>query len=276
MFFLCLATCVLLRGAGPTAQPLAGPFICITLCLFSWWFFTDSIPWDSSPWKKNTMWGRSFMFFNQPPNRCKSKIMPAFFWLPPGIWSINTIWKSTWPGATRSNSCGYGSHLLLPRGTLWDSFCFVWRHKENWVVVSNIFHVHPYLGKIPILTNVFQRGWNHQPEKFDFFDWLVIFCYCIHLYTVYIYDMMQMFSVSCLFTCRETHLHVFLVFTLDRDCIIRANLKGISKKTTRMDYSLRWAKMLWLISHRPNKDWELSRSIFVFKIPEVSFHAFLS
>ena len=29
---------------------------------------------------------------------------------------------------------------------------------------SNIFHVHPYLGKIPILTNIFQ-GWNHQPGK---------------------------------------------------------------------------------------------------------------
>ena len=28
------------------------------------------------------------------------------------------------------------------------------------VVVSNIFYVHPYLGKIPILTNIFQR--NHQ------------------------------------------------------------------------------------------------------------------
>ena len=24
------------------------------------------------------------------------------------------------------------------------------------------FYVHPYLGKIPILTNIFQRGWNHQ------------------------------------------------------------------------------------------------------------------
>ena len=27
---------------------------------------------------------------------------------------------------------------------------------------SNIFHFHPYLGKIPILTNIFQRGWNYQ------------------------------------------------------------------------------------------------------------------
>ena len=25
-----------------------------------------------------------------------------------------------------------------------------------------MFHFEPYLGKIPILTNIFQRGWNHQ------------------------------------------------------------------------------------------------------------------
>ena len=27
---------------------------------------------------------------------------------------------------------------------------------KNWVVVSNILYVHPYLGKIPILTIIFQ------------------------------------------------------------------------------------------------------------------------
>ena len=31
-----------------------------------------------------------------------------------------------------------------------------------WMVVSNIFYVHPYLGRIPILTNIFQVLWNHQ------------------------------------------------------------------------------------------------------------------
>ena len=25
-----------------------------------------------------------------------------------------------------------------------------------------MFYFHPYLGKIPNLTNIFQRGWNHQ------------------------------------------------------------------------------------------------------------------
>ena len=29
---------------------------------------------------------------------------------------------------------------------------------------SKIFDFHPYLGKIPILTHVFQTGWNHQLE----------------------------------------------------------------------------------------------------------------
>ena len=34
--------------------------------------------------------------------------------------------------------------------------------KNNWLVVSNMFYFHPYLGKIP---NLFQRGWNHQLDK---------------------------------------------------------------------------------------------------------------
>ena len=48
-----------------------------------------------------------------------------------------------------------------------------------WVVVSNIFCFHPYLGKIPILTNIFQRGWHHQPEIschiLSFERW----CFCV-------------------------------------------------------------------------------------------------
>ena len=37
-----------------------------------------------------------------------------------------------------------------------------------WVVVSNIFYFHPYLGKISNLTNMFQIGWNHQLVLFMF------------------------------------------------------------------------------------------------------------
>ena len=38
--------------------------------------------------------------------------------------------------------------------------------KQNSVVVSIFSYFHPYLGKLSILTNIFQMGWfNHQPEK---------------------------------------------------------------------------------------------------------------
>ena len=38
---------------------------------------------------------------------------------------------------------------------------------HDWLVVSNICYFHPYLGKIPILTNIFQMGWfNHQLDDF--------------------------------------------------------------------------------------------------------------
>ena len=36
---------------------------------------------------------------------------------------------------------------------------------------SNMFYFHPYLGKIPILTSIFQRGWNHQPVCFE---WILL------------------------------------------------------------------------------------------------------
>ena len=36
----------------------------------------------------------------------------------------------------------------------------------DWVVVSNIFYFHPYLGKWSNLTNIFQMAWNHQLVDF--------------------------------------------------------------------------------------------------------------
>ena len=37
---------------------------------------------------------------------------------------------------------------------------------QNWVVVSNMFYFHPFLGKWSNLTNIFQMGWfNHQLEN---------------------------------------------------------------------------------------------------------------
>ena len=51
-------------------------------------------------------------------------------------------------------------------------------------MVSNICYFHPYLQKIPILTNTFQIGWNHQ---------LVI-----------LPDMRSVISLDCSFWCTQT------------------------------------------------------------------------
>ena len=48
---------------------------------------------------------------------------------------------------------------------------------DDLVVVSNIFYFHPYLGKIPILTNIFQTGWNHQLDDYSVFH-LVFHHFC--------------------------------------------------------------------------------------------------
>ena len=45
-------------------------------------------------------------------------------------------------------------------------------------MVSNVFYVHPYLGKIPMLTNIFQMGWNHQLD-----------CSCYCFYRLWLFSM---------------------------------------------------------------------------------------
>ena len=72
-------------------------------------------------------------------------------------------------------SCLALAEVILGEETEW----LIWRNGRNsnaekvicwvskiqtWLVVSNIFHFHPYLGKISNLTNMFQLGWNHQLE----------------------------------------------------------------------------------------------------------------
>ena len=47
------------------------------------------------------------------------------------------------------------------------------KRSETWLgMVSNMFYVHPYLGKWSNLTNIFQMGWNHQPELFR---WTILY-----------------------------------------------------------------------------------------------------
>ena len=65
-------------------------------------------------------------------------------------------------GEARAQALRLGSPLKTPiPGPSGESD---WRFPNShpWLVVSNIFYFHSYFGKIPILTNIFLRGWNHQ------------------------------------------------------------------------------------------------------------------
>ena len=46
------------------------------------------------------------------------------------------------------------------------------------VVVSMISYFHPYLGKIPNLTNIFQMGWNHQLDVCVDYVYIIRFVCC--------------------------------------------------------------------------------------------------
>ena len=52
-----------------------------------------------------------------------------------------------------------------------------------WLVVSDIFYVHPYLGKIPILTNIFSDGLKPPTRCISkyFIDLSSWFCFCFIL-----------------------------------------------------------------------------------------------
>ena len=96
----------------------------------------------------------------------------AFISIPKGGWEIAKFWINdftiqqylpTWNArkpnknhrTTKKHRCGsffFATHFF--RGLWWL------------VVASNIFHFHPYFGKISNLTGIFQMGWfNHQPDE---------------------------------------------------------------------------------------------------------------
>ena len=72
------------------------------------------------------------------------------------------------------SACGFGvgfGYLNTEPHRVWlEHFCMVQskngeKTKTRWWQLKHFWNFHPYLGKIPMLTNIFQRGWNHQLEK---------------------------------------------------------------------------------------------------------------
>ena len=139
----------------------------------------------------------AYHFYNQilkqvfhPPNH-------SFFFSNPHPQMVNTNLLCLFNGHQTSTLNGNGSfwkkylstyHPTSPKFVLqliqdgsnlgfvgWSQHCILLAPRkkpptsgyQNWVVVSNMFYVHPYFGEDePILTNISQRGWfNHQLEN---------------------------------------------------------------------------------------------------------------
>ena len=69
---------------------------------------------------------------------------------------IESLALGRFPGPSGSSPKTLCHDNVPMEGPLW------WTHWwwSVWVVVSNIFYFPPYLGKIPILTNIFENFWN--------------------------------------------------------------------------------------------------------------------
>ena len=92
----------------------------------------------------------------------------------PDFWTINS--PTRWSKAKES-CLGDGKLIWYWQGWCLMNYrlCQLLRfvtHMIYWVVVSNIFHFYPYLGKISNLTNIFGMGSNHQ------------LVYCLYTYTI--------------------------------------------------------------------------------------------
>ena len=72
------------------------------------------------------------------------------------------------PGMHRRGSVDEGP--LFFASFLVTKFAPSYQFRRLYQVIKNLgggfnyfFNFHPYLGKIPILTHIYQMGWNHQP-----------------------------------------------------------------------------------------------------------------
>ena len=65
----------------------------------------------------------------------------------------------------------------------------------------HFFYFYPYLGKIPILTNIFQMGWNHQP---DMYMWL-----CLKIVDISSSRNVHAYELTHIFI----YIHIWYVYT---------------------------------------------------------------
>ena len=149
-------------------------------CLLVGWLFDNVAPfWISSGWRKRVFFGHFF--------RTSWPAFPVVFLLPKKVihqvgnrlwgtnlrpfWSYKCLNQAPWLIESLFCRCVVMAKPISQQlGCEFFGEMVMWQThttppKKDWLVVSNIFYFQPYLGKIPILANIFQLGWNHHLEE---------------------------------------------------------------------------------------------------------------
>ena len=135
-----------------------------------WLFLACSLPLH--PWKLTWNLKITQLIFQTLPlfwvpavnfPGCKSKFLVFPFNPPPqqkNDTEVAGAAAQSWESLVGKNPGECGLHW--PQGWVFVGSSGVLGVLNNWLV---FFYVHPYLEKWSNLTNIFQMGWNHQPDK---------------------------------------------------------------------------------------------------------------
>ena len=126
-------------------------------------------------WLTTTNLSYSFLFLKLPPPPCAVLLVYIYIYTYKLLDGVDILLLGTWH---------FMFELYSRMVTKFDTWIHQYCPKKmlerifDWVVVSNMFYFHPYLGKIPILTNIFQMGWNHQlVDNCEFWRFLALLNY---------------------------------------------------------------------------------------------------
>ena len=114
---------------------------------------------------------------------------------------------------------------------------YIYIYIHDWLVVWNMFSI--FWEQSSQLTNIFQRGWNHQPD-----DIMIVAVY-IYKY-IYIHDI-TMVQLTCI------HKHVYYIILhplrpgrLGLSCVLRSSFGSEVRRTTCTGWG-------WMKSWRGNR-----------------------
>ena len=129
-------------------------------------FLTPYESWDDSPSTPQVLKQARFSSYPSGWSYVGCGTVACFF-----VKKKRTVWDLGLRRQNLEHADGAGREMSEDLQSLSETNEVVGKLENLWLVVSNIFYSHPYLGKWSNLTNIFQMGWNHQLVLFWEVGW---------------------------------------------------------------------------------------------------------